>query len=533
MQVGGDIQRGREAIGSRAWQDGVRALEAADAEQPLGPEDLEALAAALFMVGREEDYYATLERAHHGHAGAGAPRRAAYCAFWIGMQLFMRGDAGRGGGWLGRAQGLLEDGEDCRERGYLLMPGIFRKQAMGDLDGAFATAAAAAAAGRRFGDSDLFALATHAQGQVLVGRGAVDDGLRLLDEAMLAVTAGEVAPIPSGIIYCGAIGGCQAAFDPRRAHEWTDALHAWCEQQPDMLAFTGECHLHRAENLQLRGEWDAALAELDRAAARAARAGNVRVAGQVDYRRGEILRLRGEHTAAEEAFRCAARGGCEPQPGLALLRLAQGDGAAAAAAIRRMLEETDDPARRAGLLGPCTGIMLATNALEAASEAAAELSAIAASRPSDMLDAMAADAEGAVALAGGDARAALPRLRRALGGWQELWAPYEAARAQLLIAQACRSLGDEDSAALGLAAARDALAALGAAVDGPADAHGLTARELEVLRMLAQGMTNKAIATELVLSDRTVDRHVSNIFAKLRVSSRAAATAYAYEHGLR
>jgi DNA-binding NarL/FixJ family response regulator len=377
-------------------------------------------------------------------------------------------------------------------------------------------------------------LAAHSQGQFLVSAGRLADGLRMLDEALLAVSAGDVSPIPTGIVYCGAIMGCRRAYDPRRAEEWTEALHAWCRLQPEMLAFTGACHVHRAEIMQLHGDWPRALDELERAARRALGAGNLHVPAQAAYYRGEILRLRGELAGAEQAYREAARGGHEPQPGLALLRLAQGDTGAAAAAIGRVLEATPDRAERSRLLAACVEIMLAAGDLEAARDACAQLEEHAAGGTSDMLSAMAAHARGAVELVAGDARAALPHLRRALTGWHELGAPYEAARARLLLARACCAFGDEDSAAIERDAARDALQALGAALD-PADrrdAHGLTAREVEVLRLVAGGATNRAIAAELVLSERTVDRHVSNILAKLRVSSRAAATAYAFRHRL-
>jgi DNA-binding CsgD family transcriptional regulator len=531
----GALQRGREAHAARRWADAAEALAAAKAqEEPIGPADLELLSTALFMLGRQEEHFAVLERAHHAHLQAGAPRRAAFCAFWIGMQMFMEGDVGRGGGWLARAHRLLEREEDCPERGYLLLPEMFRREAAGDLEGAVATAAAAAEVGRRFGDADLSILASHAQGQLLLTAGRLPEGFRLIDEAMLAVTAGELSPIPTGIVYCGAIVGCRLAFDPRRAQEWTAALHAWCELQPDMLAFSGDCHVHRAEIMQLHGAWTEALEELDRATRRGARAGRPRPVAEAAYRRGEILRLRGELAAAEDAYRDAARGGREPQPGLALLRLAQGDPAAAVAAIRRVLRETTEPARRADLLPGCAEIMLAAGEPDAAREACAELERIAAERPSDMLAAMVAHTRGAVELEAGDPGGALPLLRRALAGWNELAAPFEAARVRLLIAQACRALGDEDSAAFDRGAAREALAALGAAPgpDRPPRAHGLTDRELQVLRLVAAGVTNKAIAAELVLSERTVDRHVSNIFTKLSVASRTAATAYAYEHRL-
>jgi DNA-binding CsgD family transcriptional regulator len=533
MEAVDDLTRGREAHAAREWAAAAEALGAADASAPLEPPDLDLLATALFMLNRIEDHLAMLERAHHGYLEIAQPRPAAACAFWIGMRLFMSGEVGRGGGWLARAQRCIEDCGDCVERGYLLLPEMYRLRAAGDIEGAQRTAATAADVGRAFGDEDLVALATHAHGLFLIEAGRQQDGLGLLDEALLGVASGAVSPIPTGIIYCGAIGGCRTAFAPRRAQEWTAALHAWCESQPQMLAFTGDCHVHRGELMELHGDWAGALVELDRAAQRALGGGNTRVVAQAAYRRGEILRLRGDLAAAERAYREAARGGWEPQPGLALLRVAQGDTDAAVAAIRRLLDEAGEPGPRGVLLPAGVAIMLAAGDLEAAGAAADELEALAEARDSELLSAHAANARGAVALAHGDAHAALPHLRRAMAAWQDLDAPYLAARAQLLVAEACGALGDGDSAELARASAHDALAAHGAPVPGRGrDGHGLTDRELQVLRLVAGGQTNRSIAAELVLSERTVDRHVSNILAKLRVSSRAAATAFAYEHDL-
>jgi DNA-binding NarL/FixJ family response regulator len=535
VKVTDQLKLGREAFGARRWSAATEALEAANEQRALDAPDLEVLATALFMVGREEEHLVVLERAHQRHLEAGSLRPAAACAFWLGMQLFMGGEVSRGGGWLARANRLIEqDGSDCVERGYLMMPEAYRAEAAGDLDAAISGAAAAADVARRFGDPDLLALATLTEGRLLVAAGRIREGMERLDEAILGVTAGEVSPRPSGIVYCSAIDGCRMAFDPRRAREWTEALHAWCEAQPDMLAFTGDCHLHRGELLELHGSWTEALDELERAAQRARRAGNVRVAAGAAYRRGEIHRLRGEFEAAEQAYRDAARGGHEPQPGLALLRAAQGDSAAAVATMRRLYADATELADRARLLPSYIEIMLGAGDLDAAREACDELEAIVADRRSDLLSAAAAHARGAVTLAAGDPRAAHPPLRKALGAWHELDAPFQAAHVRLLLADACRTLGDEDSAEVELQAARETFDALGVLpqIEAARDVHGLTARELEVLRLVAAGRTNRAIAEELVLSERTVDRHVSNILGKLRVSSRAAATAYAYEHRL-
>jgi DNA-binding CsgD family transcriptional regulator len=390
--------------------------------------------------------------------------------------------------------------------------------------------AAAAETGERFGDADLASLALHEQGSVLIRRGRVAEGLALLDEAMVAVTAGELSPIATGLVYCSVIDGCHRVQDLRRAQEWTAALTRWCERRPDLVAFTGRCLVHRAEILQVHGAWADALEEARQAARRLA-------GGAPEYRVGEVLRLRGELAAAEQAYRDASQAGGELQPGLALLRLAQGNVDAAVAAIRRATGETGDALRRAELLPAAVEILLAAGETEEARAACEELERLAATIGSTMLGAAAGHARGALALAAGDAGAALAPLRRALAAWQELDAPYEGARARELIGRACLALGDEDSAAFELDAARVAYARLGATPDlerlgAPDAAHDLSPRELQVLRLVASGETNRAIAAQLVLSERTVDRHVSNILAKLRVPSRAAATAYAYEHRL-
>src|SRR5215218_8491260 len=504
--------------------DAYESLLRADQAVPLGAEDLELLATSAYMLGRGDDM-SVMERAYHVYLDAGEALRAARCAFWVGMHLSIRGEMGRGTGWLGRAQRLVErEGRECVEQGYLKLPLMFQQEAAGDYEAAAAIAAEVAEIGERFRDADLFALAVQAQGIFLIKHGRVEEGLGLLDEAMVAVTAGELSPIVSGLVYCGVILGCQDAYELRRAQEWTAALTLWCKEQPDMVAFTGTCMVHRAEVMQLHGAWRDAIEEARRAGERSAQVMN-------------------RAAAAQEAYQDASRGALEPQPGLALLRLAQGDSGSASAAIRRAVGETSEPSKRVGLLPAYVEIMLTIGDVQEARSAGRELGEISASFQSGMLGAMAAYARGAVDLADGDVRAALVALRRARQVWQELEVPYEAARVRVLLGLACRTLGDEDTAALELEAARGDFANLGAAPDfarvdslthraSPVHVHGLTRREHQVLRLIAAGKTNKAIAAELVLSERTVDRHVSNIFTKLGLSSRAAATAYAYEHRL-
>jgi DNA-binding NarL/FixJ family response regulator len=535
------LTRGREAFASRAWADAHAALELADRESPLGPDDLELLATAASMVGRIDEFLSVLERAHHGHLSTGETRRAARCAFWIGMNLAIRGDMGPAGGWFGRGQRLVElDAEDSVERGYLLVPLAFQRQSAGDHEGAFDLARDVAEIADRFGDRDLFALSTHFQGLIRITQGRVAEGLPLLDEAMVGVTAGEVSPTVCGIVYCGVIACCEEAFEPRRAREWTEALSRWCEEQPQMVSFTGRCLAHRAGIMQLRGEWSDALAEARLARERCEQAMNRAATGQAYYQQGELLRLQGDFKSAEAAYRDASRFGREPQPGLALLRLGQGQVDAAVAAIRRVVGETRLPLLRAALLPAFVQILLAADDAEEARAASLELDEIAAEADRPMLSALAAHARGAVRVRD-QPQDALPALREAVRAWEELDAPYEVARARVLVGLAFRGLGDDDSATFELEAARSAFEELGAAPDaarvdpllGAAKAdHGLTARELEVLRLLAAGRTNREIASELVVSEHTVARHVQNILRKLGVSSRTAATAFAFEHEL-
>jgi DNA-binding CsgD family transcriptional regulator len=540
-----EVGQGREAYARRAWTDTFKSLSRADQAAALGAEDLELLATSAYMLGRDDDYLSGLERAHHAYLDSGEARRAVRCAFWVGLNLALQGEMARATGWFSRAQRLLECEErDCVERGYLLIPNLLGHVATGDWEAAAVTAADAANIGERFGDRDLFALAMHEQGHALVRLGRVEEGLRLLDEAMVAATTGELSSIVTGLVYCSVIAYCQELYELRRAREWTDALTQWCEQQPQMVAHTGVCLVHRAEIMELQGAWRDALEEAQRAGERLAQGTlNQLAVGYALYRQGEVHRLRGELAEAEEAYREASRHGCEPQPGLALLRLAQGKSDAAAAAIRRVVGEATELLKRARLLPAYVEIMLALGDAQRAHSACRELEEISALYESTMLSAISAHARGAVDLAQGDTQAALLALRHAWQVWQEFKAPYEAARVRVLIGLACRELGDKDAAEMEFDAARVVFQQLGAAPDltrveelcrpaVPKVAGGLTAREVQVLRLVAAGKTNQAIAAELFLSEKTVARHVSNIFAKLGISTRAAATAYAYQHGL-
>ncbi len=535
------LRKGREAYERRSWSDAYRGLAAAHAEEPLAPDDLWRLAQAAYLVGREDEFIRVLEEAHRTHLEVGERLAAARCAFWLGFHQASRGEMARASGWFGRTARLIGE-TDCVERGYLILTEGHQRLQAGDYEGGARTAAQAAAVGERFGDADLLALAVHLHGRALLRQSKVEEGLALLDEAMIGVSTGELMPQVTGLIYCSVIGACREVYDLGRAREWTSALADWCARQPDMVAYAGECRVYRAEILQLRGEWGEALAEARRATE--LMTGRMDpVVGLALYQEGEVHRLRGEYETAEGAYREASRHGRAPQPGLALLRLAQGEREAAAVAIRRAMAEARDRAQRGRLLPACVEIILEVGGLEEARGACAELAEVAGECGSGLLEVSVALARGAIDLAAGDPEEAVARLRSAYRGWQALDARYEAARAQVLLALACRALGDQEGATLELSAARATFEELGAGPDlarvdallaGPTTPrdYGLTPREREVLALLATGRTNRAIAKALFISEKTVARHVANVFGKLGVSTRAAATAFAYDHDL-
>jgi ATP/maltotriose-dependent transcriptional regulator MalT len=535
------LERGRASFATGAWADAHAALRAADEAAPLEGEDVELLARAAYMLGLDDEYLRGLERAHYDHLDAGNAPRAIRCAWWIGLCLLLQNEAAPALGWFARGQRLLEREEvDCVERGYLLVAHMLECFAERDYQGAHDAAAEAIEVGERFDDRDLVAIAVMDQGHALLELGRTRDGLRLVDESMVAVTSGELSPIVAGILYCNTIAICRSVHELRRASEWTAALTLWCERQPDMVAHKGVCLVHRAEIMQTQGAWDEALDEAKRVGAEGVL--NRRASVGALYVQGEIHRLRGELEAAEEAFRLSTRQGGDAQPGLALLRLSQGRLDVALAAIRRVAGETESLSR-ARLLPAYVEIALAAGEVDEAASATEELAVIADAQGSDALRALSAYARGEVALARGEISHALSALRESLLRWLTLEAPYQAARTRVLLGRVCAEVGDQDGAVLELDAARATFEELGARPDlerlaalarpeAAPNSSGLSARELEVLRLLATGDTNKAIAATLVLSERTVDRHVANIYAKLGVSSRAAATARAYEQQL-
>jgi ATP/maltotriose-dependent transcriptional regulator MalT len=550
-----DARRDARACYERqSWREARDLLLAADREAPLSAEDLDRLAVSSYMLGFESEGYDVWARAHHAFVSQGEVEGAAASAFRIGFGLLAKGQHAHGSGWLARARRVLDDaGADSVVRGFLLMPDGIRAGIAGDYERAYALFSEALAIGQRFGDADLVAFARQGQGRALIKQGKVAEGVALLDEVMVAVTAGELKPMSTGDIYCSVIDACSEIFDLQRAHEWTTALDEWCASQSEQIPFRGSCLIHRAEILQLRGSWSDALREAERACERLVAPPPRPSAGRAFYQRGELHRLRGEFDEAEAAYRQASELGRKPQPGLALLRLAQGDIDAAVASIRRAVEETRDLGVKARALCASVEILLATNDIPAARDALARVSEMADLLDAPFLRALRGNCAGAIALAENDPEAALTLLQPTVAIWRDLAAPYEEARTRMLLALASRAVGDEDTADLELEAARGLFERVGAASDvarvtelliagsrdrssdgrvGGAGPTRLTSRELEVLGLIATGATNRAIADALGLSEKTVARHVSNIFVKLGLSSRAAATAYAYQHKL-
>jgi DNA-binding CsgD family transcriptional regulator len=532
------------AYGQLAWRDAFTQLSAADQQGSLDAEDLDRLATAAYLIGRLDDSHDVWERAHRAFLDRGEAAPAARCAFWLGLTLVQRGEHARGGGWLRRARHILEDESlDCVERGYLRLPMALQTLDGGDPESAYRSFVEITGLAERFGDADLRALGTLGQGQSLLAQDQVAHAMAMLDEAMLAVSTGEVSPLAAGIVYCAMIIACRAIFDLRRMQEWTAMLSRWCADQQDLEPYRGQCLVHRSEIMQLRGDWADAMDEVRQAREHLSDPPGDPALGMALYQQGELLRLSGEFSRAELCYREASGCGHTMQPGLALLRLAQRRLDDAAAAIQRTVTETEAPVERSRVLSAYVEITLAAGDVKAARAAVDELDEIAATFDSPYLRAVVEYARGSVLLADGDAAAACIALRRSWVAWHELDASYETARVRLQMARACRQLSDHDTAEMELDAARRVFEDLGAA---PAlaqvhdlldraprsDTGGLTAREVEVLRLVATGATNQEIADSLVISNRTVARHVSNMFAKLGVSSRAAATAYAYEHDL-
>lgn len=516
------------------------------ADPDLSHADLVTRGAAAQLAGDPDHAVQLLQRAHRGQLAHGAVAEALHSAYLLALTFGTSGRPALFSGWLGRAQRLLDElpdrGDGAVSQGYVAVLELHQSLGEGEFERVGALAVEVAAVGRRHGEPDLTALGLAAQGRHAIYSGDVPRGLALLDEAMAGVLAGEAGGLVAGMVFCAAIEGCQEIGATDRMCQWTSGLQTWCRVQPGPTPFAGNCALHHAQVLTLHGAWGEAIEELATARDRCQDQGMPLTAGYAEQERGELLRLRGDHDGALTAYQRSAELGCDPQPGLAQLWLARGQGAAAAVAVRRCLAETAVPARRVHLLPGAIEILLGVGDADRARALRDELDGLAAMTRCDPVVGAAAQARATVALAEGDPEGALAGARTAVRAWTAAGAPFEVGRARVVLARALRGLGDAESARAELEAAGAAFEALGAVPSleevagllGTADEPpgGLTPREVEVLRLVTAGRSNRDIAAELFLSEKTVARHLSNIYGKLDVDSRTRAAAYAFQHGL-
>jgi len=526
----------KSALMSPWWTD--RNQFAERAPSALGAAELQQLATATYMLGRYQESVDAWDRAHSLLLDQGDAAGACRCLFWLMLAIGEDDVSGtsRIGGQLARVQRLVEEfslGE--LEQSYLLCYDCIGKFVSGRFEECVDTWARIAETGRAHADNDIWAFGAQGHGRTLIRMGLVREGAAVLDELFVSVGSGALSPMMAGWVYCSCLEACHEGFDLPRAIEWTRSATGWANEQGDLETYTGVCLLYRSRIRRMQGSWDDALQDIDRACVKLSKERIHFELGDAHYQRGEVLRLRGNHAGAAESYRVASHHGHDPQPGLALLRLAQGKNLAAGSALRRALGETSDRCRRAELLPARAEVALAEGDVGAAEVACAELEELAESYASRLLRAEGLVLRGRILLAEGDPRTALEPLRTAARLWHDLEAPLAAARTRVHVAAACAALGDADGAEMERAAARevfeamgarDDLAALGAVGQGRTP---LSEREIEVVRKVAAGLSNRAVATQMQISEKTVASHLSHIFTKLNVPNRAAVTAYYYE----
>ena len=538
------IAAAREACRRGAWADATELFLSADADAELGVEDLDALVWAAATAARDTEMLAALERLYAYHAAREDHSECARAAFWSGLRNMLIGEVGLGSGWLQRAAKHAEQTPpDCVQRGYLLLPQIYMHRGNGAYEAAMEIADRAIFMGENASEPDLIALAGSMKGGILFRLGRIDEGYVPIDEAMVLAKSQRLSPVVTGVVYCEIVASCCRVLEMVRAREWTAILAEWCRRNPQAKAFNGVCKVHRAEVLQLEGDWAEAFSEAERADQGLKGTTERTAMATAAYRRGEILRLRGQFGAADAEYRLAAEIAIDPQPGLALLRLAQGRHQEAGAAIHRALDTARDMPRKMALLPAAIEILIACGDLDTAERLGGEMNDIAERFGTEILARVADQGSGSLALARGEFADAVAALARARRYWSQFGAPYIVARLRVDIARGCAGMGDHESAGMELDAAEKLFRELGAEPDlariralrtgrEAAGVHILTAREREVLARIADGASNREIAGELGLSPKTVNRHVENIFDKLGVSSRAAAVAKALKTGV-
>jgi DNA-binding CsgD family transcriptional regulator len=540
---GSVLAEARRLFDAFRWRDCVDLLAGADTEQPLDGDGLMLLGQAAYLIGADELAATALARAYQRFLDAGDVRAAARSALSSAFVLENAGERVRCQAWVARAERLADEHDVGGGEGALLLAQrahqLFAEQR---LDEALSTARDAERAGLAARDVDAVVLARATIGWSLLIRGRRAEAIQVLDEVMLAVSSDETSPAVVGVSYCLSVAACVAVRDVVRARSWTATLDRWCAARPDLVAYRGACLVHRAQMSALSGDWPAAVDE----AASAQRLLRGTAAGEAAYQQGEMHRLMGRDAEAEDAYRRANTLGVQPEPGLSRLRAAHGRTDVAARTLRRLSREPRGDEDRAELLAARVDVELQAGDLGAAREAAGELREITDALASPLLRGLTDQAEAALLVAEGEHEAALDAARRAQRQWSELDVPYACAQVRVLAGRCMSALGDQDAAALEFEAARECFERLGAARDlatvdelavagRPSNGDrpgGLTEREVEVVRLVAAGHTNRTIASRLYLSEKTVARHLANVYAKLDIPSRAAATAYAYDHGL-
>jgi len=529
------LARARELHRASRWEEACAEYAAADAEEPLAVEDLDAFAAAAQVSARGDEAVALLHRVFDLRVSADELDDAAQVAFWLWWALLNNNEVVQASGWLKQTSRTL--GPDMATSPWLKIPEAMFHATTGHRSRADELLRAIVDEGQ----GEVVPWALSMWGQTLIDDGRLQEGLDRLEEAMAILNHG-LSPRVTPWIYCAAVRGCCLARDFARARAWNRSMARWLDSLNSLGgAYLGNCRIYRSRLMFLNGAWPDALDEI--AAVCTDLDGYAGwVCGHAYYQLGEVRRLRGEWDAAEDAYRRAAEHGCPTQPGLALLRLAEGDVDAASAGVRRALTEVTAKPDRLDLLKAAVTIYLEEGRIEAARDAVTEFEEITRELTTPAVEAETSAVRGALALSEGDPGSALPLLRRAVGTWHEQDAPHEVAKLNVLIGQACRALADHDGARLEFSAARETFERLGARPDlaqldriiaatgAGSETHGLTRREIEVLCLIARGKANRAIANELQLSERTVHRHVSNIFTKLDVDSRTAAVAYGIKH---
>jgi ATP/maltotriose-dependent transcriptional regulator MalT len=532
----------RRALLEYDWPRAYALAVEATGAHPTAIDALEVLAEAAWWTSRVDECIEVRERLYRMHEESGDTLRAGATAMEVSENHGFRGQPAMARAWLGRARRLLADAPDGPVRGRLLLREAEVAHSTGDVGEAIAFAEEALTLGRSIRDCDLETESLQCLARLHIAEGRPDVGLALFDEAMLITVEGRCNPYVTGKTYCSFISACEELGDLHRATEWMEVGSRWAEEHP-VSAFPGLCRVHRAEVLQLRGEWQRAEEEARRACAELDGVNAYNTA--LSFKEiGEIRRRLGDLEGADAAFRAASDLGLHPQPGLALLRLAEEKVAVAARMIQQALCEVgDDDLGRAKLLPAAVQIGVAADDLDAARAAADELERIARVYRSSLLEAASASSRGRLLLAEGELSAATAELRNALQRWRALGVPYEVATTQVLLGEASRRADDDDEATAQFTAAAATFARLGAALDAArldaqsggataVAASPLTEREAQLLQLVASGHTNRTIAAEMFLSEKTVERHLSNVFRKLGVSSRAAATAQAVRLGL-